>query len=89
MFYQVVSLLGAAMLLGAFLGNQRGWLRPEMRAYNALNFFGALLLTWVAVVDRRLGFIVLEGTWALIALSSLLRHPSQAAAGDTHRHGKR
>lgn len=87
MLLQVVSLLGAAMCLGAFIGNQRRWLSPEMRAYNALNFFGGLLLAWVAIVDRRLGFIVLEGTWALVALPGLLRRPAQPAAGDAHPHG--
>lgn len=75
MVYQLISLAGAAMLLVAFFGNQRGWLDPGKRSYNALNFFGALLLTWVAIVDRRIGFIVLEATWSLVALAGLLRRP--------------
>lgn len=73
MFYQAISLVGAVMCLGAFIGNQRGWLSPEKRSYNALNFFGGLLLAWVAVVDQRIGFILLETTWALVALPGLFR----------------
>jgi hypothetical protein len=69
---QLVSLAGAAMVLVAYLGLQRGWMRREDRAYNALNLFGSLLLTYVAVVDRRLGFIVLEGSWALLSLPGTL-----------------
>lgn len=75
MVYQLISPAGAAMLLVAFFGSQRGWLDPGKRSYNALNFFGALLLTSVAIVDRRIGFILLEGTWSLVALAGLLRRP--------------
>lgn len=79
MFYQLISLVGAALCLGAFIGNQRGWLHREMRLYNAMNFFGGLLLAWVAIVDRRAGFIILEVTWALVALPGMIR-PTRAEA---------
>ena len=73
MFFQVISIVGAALLLGAFVANQRGWLSREDRMYNALNFLGGALLAWVAVVDRRIGFILLEVTWALVALPGIFR----------------
>jgi uncharacterized membrane protein YdcZ (DUF606 family) len=73
MFMQVISLLGAGLLLGAYLANLRGWLGREDRMYSALNLVGALLLAWVAVVDQRWGFILLEFTWALVSLPPLLR----------------
>jgi hypothetical protein len=76
---QLVSLAGAVMVLAAYLALQRGWLRREDRAYNALNLFGSLLLTYVAVVDRRLGFIVLEGAWALLSLWPLVKPPAPRA----------
>ena len=65
---QLISLAGAAMVLAAYLALQRGWMRREDRAYNALNLFGSLLLTYVAVKDQRAGFIVLEGAWALLSV---------------------
>lgn len=73
MLLQIVSVVGAALCLGAFIGNQRGWIDRETRTYNAMNFFGGLLLAWVAIADRRLGFIILETTWALVALPGLIR----------------
>jgi drug/metabolite transporter (DMT)-like permease len=77
MLRQSVSLVGAALILAAYLALQRGWLPREDRRYNALNFFGSVLLTWVAVGDRNWGFIVLEGSWALLSLPPLLRPPTR------------
>jgi hypothetical protein len=73
MFFQVVSVIGAAMILYAYVGYQRGRMGRSDRAYNLLNFVGSGLLTWVAVIDRRWGFIALEGIWALLSLVPLLR----------------
>ena len=73
MLYQLISLGGAAMILAAYVALQRGVLSKDDRTFNALNFVGSGLLTWIAVVDRRLGFIALEGIWALLSLWPLLR----------------
>jgi len=75
MVYQLISLAGAAMVLVAYLGYQRGWMSREQRVYNLLNFVGSAILAWVAVVDRRWGFIALEVIWALLSLPPLLRTP--------------
>lgn len=78
MLRQLVSLAGAALVLAAYLALQRGWLPREDRRYNALNCVGGTLLTWVALGDRNWGFVVLEGTWALLSLPPLLRPPRRA-----------
>lgn len=78
MFYQVMAMLGAVLVLGAYAALQRGWLTASRRLFSALNFVGAGLLTWVAVVDGRLGFILLEGAWAVMSLPGLLRRRSDA-----------
>jgi hypothetical protein len=80
MLYQLTSLVGAAMILAAYVAYQRGRLGREDRVYNLLNFVGSGLLTWIAVADRRWGFIVLEGSWALLSLWPLLRPPAPANA---------
>lgn len=73
MLYQALSLIGAALVLGAFGLLNAGKLRPTDVSYSLVNFVGAALLTWVAVADRRAGFIVLEGAWALMSLVPLFR----------------
>jgi hypothetical protein len=72
-FYQLVSLAGAALVLVGYAALQTGKLGREDRLYNLLNFVGSGLLSWVAIVDRRWGFIVLEVMWALLSVPPLLR----------------
>ena len=64
---------GALLVLGAYLANNRQWLGPKDPSYHIMNLVGAGLLLWVAVVDQRLGFVILEGAWALIAVPPLVR----------------
>ena len=73
MFYQFISGVGAAMVLGAYFALQRGILGRESQWFNLLNFVGASLVTWVAVAGRQWGIAVLEGTWALLSLFPLIR----------------
>lgn len=75
MFAQGCSLVGAALVLGAFFALQRRWWTSRSLPYLWANFLGALLLTVVAVTDRRIGFVVLETTWAAVSLWSILRPP--------------
>ena len=73
MIGQIVSLVGAAMILLAFAGQQSGKLKPEDRSYLLLNLFGAAILTYFAVEARNLGLTVLEGSWTLISLWSVVK----------------
>ncbi len=77
MLFQVISLVGAALVLSGYVALQRQWLTGEDRLFNLLNFVGAGLLTWVAVVDERIGFILLEGAWALLSLPGVVRTRSR------------
>jgi hypothetical protein len=73
MLQQIVSLVGAALILVAYALLQLGKLQQRGRLFNAMNFVGSGLLTWVAVQQGQLGFIVLEGAWALLSLPGTLR----------------
>lgn len=70
---QLVSVVAAVLVLTAYVGLQTGRLDRGSRAFNALNLVGSVLLTWVAIVDARWGFILLEGVWALISLPGTVR----------------
>lgn len=70
---QLASLVGAAFILAAYFALQRGRLDRASRAYNAMNLVGSLLLTYAAVRDWNLGFIILEGSWALLSLPGTIR----------------
>ena len=65
---QVISVLGALAILAAFAANMFGWIQPSNLWYSVANFLGSAVLTVVAVVDQQLGFLLLEGTWALVSL---------------------
>ena len=73
MLFQLMSLTGAVLILGAYAALQRGWTGADNRWYNVANFVGSALLAWVAIVDRRVGFIVLETVWALFSVPGMLR----------------
>ena len=73
MLLQLLSLAGAALVLIAFIALQLGRMEREDVAFNLLNFAGSVLLGWVAIVDHRLGFIILEVAWAFFSLLPLVR----------------
>jgi len=70
---QLIGLVGAVLILMPFAGSQLGRLRTTTWAYQLLNFAGASLLTYVAVVERQYGFILVEGAWALMSLVGMGR----------------
>lgn len=65
---QVISVLGALAILGAYAANLFGWVDPSNLWYSVANFLGSAVLTVIAVIDQQLGFILLEGTWAVVSL---------------------
>ncbi|HKP28597.1 MAG TPA: hypothetical protein VJU15_04315 [Gemmatimonadales bacterium] len=77
---QVFSLVGALLILLPFAGAQLGRLTVESLSYQVMNLIGATALTIVAVVERQYGFILLEGTWAIVSLIGIVRtrRPSEA-----------
>ncbi len=73
MLNQAISIVGAVLILVAYGLNQRRILGPGDARYDLMNFVGAGLLTFIAFVDQRAGFILVEGTWTLMSLAPLVR----------------
>lgn len=73
MLFQVLSVLGALMVLTAYALIQSGIWRELDAGYLALNIIGSLLLGVVAIEDQRVGFILLEFAWAGLGLIGVVR----------------
>jgi uncharacterized membrane protein len=72
-FYQLMSVTGAVLVLVAFACLQTGKMDRRDRWFNVLNFVGSMLLGFVVVHDHRWGFIGLEFIWAALSLPPLFR----------------
>ncbi len=73
MLLQVMSVIGALMVLTAYGLNQGGIWRELHVGYLTLNIVGSLMLGVVAIVDQRAGFILLEFAWAALGLIGVAR----------------
>ena len=73
MLLQLMSVVGALMVLTAYGLNQGGVWRELHAGYLTLNIVGSLMLGVVAIADQRAGFILLEFAWAALGLVGVAR----------------
>lgn len=73
MVLQVMSVVGALMVLVAYGLIQSGVWRELDAGYLVLNIAGSLLLGIVAIADQRMGFILLEFAWAGLGMIGVVR----------------
>ena len=69
----LIGSLGVALLLLAFLLNLVRVLSTESYPYTALNFAGASLAGYASYLIGFVPFVILEGTWAVVAAVALVR----------------
>ena len=77
MTIQLISLGGALMVLFPFAAVQLGRMTSTQLSYQLLNFFGAGTLAVIAWIEGQWGFVLLEGTWALVSLLGVVRRRRQ------------
>jgi di/tricarboxylate transporter len=70
---QAIQLIGAVIVLSGFVANQRMGLSSDSVLFLVLNAVGTAILAVVAGVNRDLGFLLLEGVWAIVSTLSLVR----------------
>lgn len=73
MLLQALSVFGAVLVLTAFAAHQTHRMRSGTIVYQSLNCAGGLFLTIVAVVEKQYGFILMEGSWALLSAWGLFK----------------
>lgn len=80
---QIASLVGAILILVAYVGHQLKWMRPHSVAYNLMNAAGSGILAYIAFRPFQVGFVIME-TWVIISVYALLRsRRAESSAGRT------
>ena len=67
----VLQIVGALLVLAAFVLAQMGRLDERGWAYALLNLAGSGILAVLAFADRRWGFLLLEGAWFVVTLIAI------------------
>lgn len=78
----VIEIAGSLLILSAFAASQAQKLDAHSLTYLALNVAGSAVLAVIALMHQSWGFLLLEGTWAVVSLVSLIavlrRRPAPA-----------
>ncbi len=74
---QLLQICGALLILLAYVLLQTGVMKARSLSFGLLNLIGASLLAWEAWRTRQYGFLILEGTWAVVSGLALLRLKSR------------
>jgi hypothetical protein len=74
---QVISIAGAAMVLGAFAALQFRKVGPRNPVYLVLNVLGSGCLAAAAALETLWAFVVLNSVWGLVSLRSLVQVGSE------------
>jgi hypothetical protein len=78
---QAAQIVGALLILAAYVLAQFGVLNQRSYWYIGLNLVGATALALLAWHEEQWGFLLLEGVWALVSAAALvdrLRKPAAA-----------
>jgi hypothetical protein len=81
-FAEALGTIGVSLLLIGFFLNLFGLMKRSTLKYVLLNLFGGGLACTASILIEFFPFVILEGTWTLVALvglGRLLRARSQAA----------
>lgn len=70
---QIISLTGALLVLGAYVGNLLHYLDRDGALYAGLNVVGSGILGYVAWYTSPLGIVLIEIAWSVISFIALVR----------------
>ncbi len=66
--HQIISFIGALLILIAYIGHQVHRMNPRGWLYNWLNAVGSALLGWMALSPFQIGFVILEFVWVIASM---------------------
>jgi hypothetical protein len=69
----IVSSIGVSLILLAFILTTFKYISDTSKFYFVLNIIGGVLACYGSMLLNSLPFVILEGTWALVALIGLIR----------------
>jgi hypothetical protein len=68
----LVEIIGSLLILAGFAASQLGKLDAHSVPYLVLNIVGSAILAVIAAGQQSWGFLLLEGTWAIVSAASLV-----------------
>ncbi len=77
----LLQIVGALLLVGAFAAAQIGWVRPHDLRYLLANLVGGAVLVVIAGAAGQPGFVITNGFWVLISLWGLAQVVRRAPGG--------
>ncbi len=77
---ELLQIVGALLILAAFIALQLRRIDSTSYLYLILNAAGSAVLALLALRGSQWGFLLLEGTWAAVSIAGLLGRVSARAA---------
>lgn len=80
---QIIQIIGAILVLLGYVLSQTGRVDSRSRSYLLINLVGSALLAIVAALGQQWGFLILNGTWAVISVVNLVQGLRKVTPGET------
>ena len=78
--YDIIGILGTALLIAAYFANQQRWLRSEDWRYPFANLIGAVLILVSLVFEWNFPSVVIEVFWAIISVYGMAKSLRERAS---------
>ena len=72
-YTNIISTIGVSLILLAFFLNTFKYISDNSKLYFVLNIVGGVFACYGSILLNSLPFIVLEGTWSLVALVGFIK----------------
>jgi hypothetical protein len=73
-YNDVIGTIGVGIVLIAYFLNNFSFIKRNGNLYFALNIFGASIACYASILIQYVPFIILEATWAVLSVVSLLKN---------------